>query len=442
MSTRAVPRPRRPSRAASLALILIGAGVAAVWVALPSRHDGANPWALSLLVAEAGQDPYCRAAVAREIAARGDAGLVEVVAALASGAFLDGLPVDSPSRKLCEEALALVEPRSLVSFLERTGPAGDAALRREAMRLVSAYGEPRDTDALLVIACGRGDADLHASAEDLERGLSALIARHPETLGYLPGAWRRAPDAAFRATVRAAGGCRRARGLDVLIEALGRVPDGDGLVLAEIGRLGDVADPERARAAARRVEPYLDAHHPGLSKAAVNTLGRLGSPDSIPDLVDLLEDEDAGLARTAHAALQRLTGLGFRSDPGPWQAWLAAELAWLDERQPAVMEALRADDSATVREALRELLTHPFDRHFLAEEVGRLLEREELDLRLAACDGLRRLGSRAALESLLAALEDEQPEVAEAAHAALVALTGLDLRGEQHVWLEALSAQR
>lgn len=441
MPVRAAGARRRPSQAVSAALILFAFVLAALWVALPLLKQDPQPAPFSRLVREAGADPGRAEAAAREIVARGDEGLAELVPALAHGMFVDGEAVDDAARAILESALPLMDPRALVSFLESTAPERDAAVRAEALRIVGTYGLAEGVDALLDIACGRSAADLEESGDALESSLLLLIAREPEALEYLPGAWARAPELAFGNMVRAAGRCGRARALPVLTGALGRVPSYDGLLLAEIGRLGDAADPESARAAALRVADYLDSQYASLGKAAVNALGRLGAPESVPELVELLGAEDAGLARTAYAALQRVTGLRLRGEPGPWRAWLANEEGWLDLHLSSALTGLEASDAATVREALRELERHPLDRHVLSEEAARVLERDEPELRIAACETLKRLGSRAALPALIDALEDE-PDVAEAARTALVLLTGEELGAEREPWEAALEARR
>ena len=56
-------------------------------------------------------------------------------------------------------------------------------------------------------------------------------------------------------------------------------------------------------------------------KQAALTLGRLKDWESVSSLIDLLEDDNSGLARSAHWALQNITGLKFQLNQSRWASW-------------------------------------------------------------------------------------------------------------------------
>src|SRR6188508_2712440 len=120
MAGRAAGARRRPSQAISAALIFFGFALAALWMALPRRTQDPEP--APFMMPEGGADPGRAEAAAREIAARGDEGLAELVPALAHGTFADGEAVDEAARAILEAALSRMDPRALVSFLEATAP--------------------------------------------------------------------------------------------------------------------------------------------------------------------------------------------------------------------------------------------------------------------------------------------------------------------------------
>ena len=97
-----------------------------------------------------------------------------------------------------------------------------------------------------------------------------------------------------------------------------------------IGRAGDISDAEKAR--------HLLALDDGpvLKAKAIWAVQRTGAKESVGDLVDLLEDKDAGVREAAHGALTILTKQTIPFSPkasektrsegaAAWRAWWARE---------------------------------------------------------------------------------------------------------------------
>jgi hypothetical protein len=432
---------RPPSRRLSALLIALGSAGGILWMALPGRLDA--PASVAELVHAAGAGESGSAEAVAAILALGDAALPDLIEAAARGAFGDATPLSAGELAVVAEALERAPARPLLAYLARLAaaePPPDPGLRAAALGLAGARGEERDVYLLFDLAVVGGWTA--AVEEDLESALADLIRRRPDALDELRGALFALDDGAQRAAVRAVGGAGRARGVGILVDLVGRRAELDSLLLAELARLGPIADPDAARVAALRIHHHLSDDHGGLARAAVTALGRLGDSEPVPEMIELLASDDAGLARTAHTALRELTGLELRAAVGPWRAWYREQRDWSDAHLDAQLDALGTGSPAEVLEALRELSTHPLERHLIAAEAALVLDRPEPALRAAAARALERLRSRAALEALAFALPDPDPTVAAAVHRALVGVVGADLGSDPTAWLAALARLR
>ncbi len=167
-----------------------------------------------------------------------------------------------------------------------------------------------------------------------------------------------------------------------------------------LGRVGDSAALEPLLAALEEADPALSQ---AASQAAQQVLARLADPAAIPTLDQALQHSDPAIRRAALDAIGRLGGVE-ALDP------LAAALSdpQLELRQAAatrlaqVIQGLeQAGDSPALQAALAH--THPQVRGQAAAALGRL-------------------GGEGALESLLAALQDDDPSVRQALVSALAEL--------------------
>lgn len=70
----------------------------------------------------------------------------------------------------------------------------------------------------------------------------------------------------------------------------------------------------------------LRGDDPDLKCEVIGFLAQSCSPETIPMLMDALDDGDARVRRVAAGQLQRITGRDFGSDGGRWRAW------WMDDR--------------------------------------------------------------------------------------------------------------
>jgi hypothetical protein len=213
------------------------------------------------------------------------------------------------------------------------------------------------------------------------------------------------------------------------------------LVMSQIPLLGPSGDETVDGALKGRLRKYLDENVPGPCRAAILALSALEDHDAIGTLIALLGCESAGLRETAHWALKRLTGLAMAPTPESWARWHQGELFWMVRHRPKEFQRLRSSDPGEAADALRTILTHPLARRELATALPDLLRSRQPALRVLACRTLAELEASDAVGRLVWALEDPVPEVALAAHAALRALTKIDLPREPLAWQEATNTE-
>ena len=68
--------------------------------------------------------------------------------------------------------------------------------------------------------------------------------------------------------------------------------------------------------------PLLTGIDPSVRKAACVALGNLGAPESVPALMQALEDRDPQVRRAASEALRSITGLAHPPEAGAWKTAL------------------------------------------------------------------------------------------------------------------------
>jgi len=186
-----------------------------------------------------------------------------------------------------------------------------------------------------------------------------------------------------------------------------------------------------------RLRSYLDESRPGHCRAAITALTALSDHNAVAPLIALLASENSGLRENAHWALRQLTGLSMAPSADVWGRWHQGEQYWCLRSKPREFQRLRLSDPAEVADALRTILSHPLARPELATALPDLLKSPWPALRVLACRSLGELSSRDAVGRLVWALEDPEPDVASAAHAALRKLTHLDLPREAVAWQTA-----
>jgi hypothetical protein len=338
--------------------------------------------------------------------------------------------------------------------LEQMGPADVRALLAPS---AGAEAELSDRTRLLVLTREHDvaraaelvvDAAANAPEEQLRQPLfrravqAALVdlverdARHRDALV------RRIPDApgAVQATIL------DALGDDIsawdLSRLLGRTLELNRIVLRRLLRCPVAAREPLDPGCWHHVEWSLDDHDPTGRRVAVLVIGRFHRADLAPHLLDVLEDEDAGVASAAHRALSQMTGMQFLPRRDLWARWLAGETRWLDDTADDAVEQAHGADTAVAVTALRRIARHRLHREDLVPRLEEVCLHDAPEVRAAACETLGALGSPNGLEFLLQRTEDKDPRVVSAADAALTTITGLPSPDEPGAWSEKIALWR
>lgn len=315
---------------------------------------------------------------------------------------------------------------------------------RAGLRLEGALTRGGSLRGLLALARRTSELGLDAEVEPaFEEAVALALARDPKGLDALRPAWEQLSSELAGAALRALLERPSAAGAECVRTWLGRRAELDAAVLLALGALHASVDEARRESLAGKVQSFLSSPEVEVVQAAATALGRLGTPDSVPWLIELFVHEDPAVQRAALGALRTLGGVNLPGSAVAWRSWYAREETWYQEESVRVLEELELalaseDPVAPTRAVLRTLSEHRLHRDELVEQVRPLLEHERPRLRILACQALERMGSRRALPWLVACLLDPEESVVSAAHAALCTLERVRLGNEPAVWCERL----
>ncbi len=186
-----------------------------------------------------------------------------------------------------------------------------------------------------------------------------------------------------------------------------------------LGRIGD------SRAVSALVSTLSDPDH-DVRRCAVEALGRLGQPGVIEPLVLMLKDEHASVRAVVPAVLLRV-------DPG-WERSEAARRAlpklkaalghseyWV--RQAAAQAIRRITEVEPIQPVLGGLAApEDYSRRAATETFLEILADEDRDFRQAAVEALGRIGDQRVMEALVQSMQDPDQGVCIAAARALDSL--------------------
>lgn len=323
-------------------------------------------------------------------------------------------------------------PRAVLRALaERAAePTRSVDVANAALVLLSRFGLHDD------VALG---ASLHreGAGPDLLATWTAIAARDKSTLRVLDGLVHTLSPEIQAIAVRAVETVGTLEAADWLARSAQRLPEVRGEALARLGRLVESKPFVASEEALGVVRMVLGGIGSEALREAVIAAGRLEDGDSIPHLVALLGEEDAGLRADAAWALQRITGLKLRERRERWEDWYEAELAWWRDQSDATFADLQSSAAADRTRALMEISSHRASRDRLALRVIPLLEHEDTETAKLAAWALRVLRSKCAVEPLIRALERSEPEVTREAWHALRGITRKDLPEDAVRWRSA-----
>jgi len=420
---------------------------------LPGMADlGAQEKVRLVLSARGSNDDRTPDVVAEELAVIG-AGAIPVLIGLVDGTALpllmgatqEGEAIDvsdwwrGPDAfgPVAFEALGRLPARDVLPYLaEHTDETTPLEGRLLAVRIVGRIGSADGIELLCELSSYCSDYELRyrSVCEPLERAFERVLSGERQSVERL----RRRLDglqhevqAVVIDAVVASGSAKGFRILETLIEG-DHGPD--QRVLGAVAELGDRRRWRLDDEPARLLRLYLSHADPAVRRSAAAGLERLQDASSCRLLITLLQDESAAVRRTGLWALRRLSGVPLDGEAGPWQAWLDEQEGWWRRESDRLAARLDSGEEAQVLDAIRRFSERPFYRHEIALLLAGALDHERSDVRLVACDALRRLRSSAAVPALAAQLYGSDEEVRQSAWRALCELTGEDLPLDARAW--------
>ena len=358
----------------------------------------------------------------------------------------NGLPeqvLSEPQQLALLGSLGGVQRGSLQHELDRllaSEPHPSVPRRATALRLLGAAGETVDMETLFRQALLREEQELDPELEQaLEWGTTALLSRDPRATHRLNAMCGSLRPEVLPAALRSLGADGSPQGLSALLEVASTNPALSELATGQVQRLDPIPWGATSARFATLLREKLENDDPDRCRSASIALASLRDFDSTDELIQLLDHPHGGVRETAHWSLKKLTGLSFPPQARLWWSWLERERTWFRREYPELLERLESPRRFDVASAAQEFARHRLNRDELAAALIPLLADRDPKIRSLICGSLATLTSPDAIPGLLACLTDEDEEVSAAAHAALVALTQLDLPRDPGAWREALS---
>lgn len=313
----------------------------------------------------------------------------------------------------------LLRPESLIS---RTsfGIGADPRATRAGLLLLG-LGGPREALPILVFGLQSEEGSIVRAGED---ATIRFLRRHSgsrtaEDVGQL-ATQRQRPASVRGRLLRCLARSASAASFEVLSRTIGREPDVDLAVLPSLAGLApSLISLEQLDSLMDRVRPLHGSEHDAVRREAATVAAKALDVDSIEPLLKNLVHRSAGVRENALFALRAISGQKFPLDAKIWGEWWQWERQWSDLVAPKLVEDLAGRDVTRIVLALRDVARHPTFRDEVSQRIVELLEHDNVGVRLAASHALGSLRCWIAQEALLAAVEDADPRVSEAAALAL-----------------------
>lgn len=306
----------------------------------------------------------------------------------------------------------------------------DSKTALAAVRVFGAIGDARDLQRIAALAPRKlehADTLTRVASESLRTATESILARDPRAWVEIMDVVRTTDRSVARSMLEAASARRDPRALAVLSDGARTHRNLAPLCVAGSKKVGPSMDAGVAGDFVRWMVdelPHARAEH---RRGLYQAIGTLDDGTHARELIEGLQDADEPTRESALWALRRLTGLGFGATPEPWWAWLESETRWNEGERASHRADLESRDSVRVAAALRGYAGRLIWRESLAEEVAIVLERDEPQLRLLACEVLASLRAISAIRPMAYLLSAPEDSVREAAWRALVMISGLEL---------------
>jgi len=349
--------------------------------------------------------------------------------------------LSEPQRELLLGALERLPAERTLARIEAELQAGPGFERAwAALHVWSALGAPEQLVRGLEFAAASMDGGRRDELLERAAGQAAqrLLLRRPEGHGALRRAYERIDPRLRLELILAVGATHDGRAAGLLADVLDSDPQFAPAALAQAQVIHRSNDARAHAALCSELREQLGAESVQTRTAALRALGVQRDWSSVERMLELLDDPEERVRQSALWALERATELRWRG-PDAWRAWNAAEVRWGEERLGRVIEQLRSDAPRQLLPALDEAGRHPLFAESSSPWALEALSAAAADVRRAAAETLGRLGDPQACAGLIDVLDDEAPEVAQAAHVALSRICGLELPADAPAWRAALA---
>ena len=206
------------------------------------------------------------------------------------------------------------------------------------------------------------------------------------------------------------------------------------VALADLFRMAQARPWELPEDLLDYVEELLRSHDPATRREAAKLLGLASFAPAAEQLVELLEDEEPGVAQAAHWALERGFAQKLPPEAPRWRSWLAGARQWWSERGDQVLNDIESDDPHVALDALKELARQRYRRREISRAAVPLLLHPDPVLAEVAAGLIGRLGDGSEAPELIAALGRSESRVRDAAGAALRHLFGTRIENDPVAW--------
>ena len=275
-------------------------------------------------------------------------------------------------------------------------------------------------------------------AGSFRRALSEIMEDSPEpALKELKTRWNKLEPDVLEGVIQVVGEGENASALEFLCSRFGSGLEVDRLLLAEILRLARFADQGGVELALVPVRASL-SREVELCRIGAQAVGMLGDVDSFEALIDLRENDDAGVREMALNSLRQLSGRSYSGGLKQWSQFLKVESAWFELESRALLAGLASDQPERVLEAVSIVCGKKLFREQFSPSVAKLLDHPLPKIRVTATLALGVLEARNTFDDLLEALEDDVQDVRTAVWRTLRRLTGKNLPLDSGAWKQAI----
>ncbi len=337
-------------------------------------------------------------------------------------------PVESKEKqRVLKRALRSLQPTEQLAALAASCDGATFARRLMVIEEIPRIGVAPATPLFLHVIGGFEPTELAAPRAEaaLRTTLRHLRGSDPTFLATLKDGWQALSPETQRLTTQA---LLESPGPDVVAFLIARIPAADPdaarALLLDLSHIPSQEFRGVTRSECDIVARLLRANpRSRVPAAAARLVAQIHDSRAVPDLIRLL-GSDKTTVDEAHAALKVLSGADYDPDATIWQTWYDDELAWFDSKSPDLRAALKARDTASLLDAVREVAARPLFRDVFADQLGALLDDDSSPLRGVVASALGMLRSPRALPALVRALGSGDPVIEDAAFHALVAITG------------------